>query len=80
VTERETSLAERQSDRQSARDYFRLWVHEQRERKRLEVEMRLAIATLSSVHTIKRPTQYDLLERMRAVAALLKGALEAEEE
>jgi hypothetical protein len=80
VTEREMPLADRQSDRQSARDYFRLWIHEQRERKRLEVEVRLAIATLSSVQTIKRPTQYDLLERMRAAAALLKDALETEEE
>lgn len=79
MTEREIGRNENVSDRQSARDYFRLWVHEQRERKRLEVEIRLAIATLNSIQNLKRPTQYDLLERMRATAALLKDALEPEE-
>ncbi len=80
MTEREMPLPERSGERQGARDYFRLWTHEQRERKRLEVEMRLAIATLTSVQTLKRPTQHDLLERMRAATALLKNALEYESE
>jgi hypothetical protein len=73
-------LPELNGERHAARDYFRLWIHEQRERKRLEVEMRLAIATLTSIQSLKRPTQYDLLERMRAATALLKNALEYEGE
>lgn len=75
MTER-ARTQETNDSNQVARQYFRLWLGEQRERKRLQTEMRLAIITLSSVHTLKRPTHGDVMERLRAVVALLETALQ----